>query len=102
MGVALVVLTFPSLLYLASLFLIRKLRKGLRWFYVILGGLLVFGGGACAVYAAAYAGDQGGITAFYLQLLTLLVLIALALGVMVLQAVWTKMDHPKQNQSPRK
>lgn len=67
MYVALAMLFGPVVVYLATIPLCGRLERGLRWTYLVAGGAMVLGGGAGSTYFAMYAGDQGGITAFFLQ-----------------------------------
>lgn len=68
MIIGLLLLLLPVALYLATFRSAGRLAPRLCWLYRIVAGLMVFGGGAASLYFAAYTGDQGGITAFFLQL----------------------------------
>ena len=69
--IGLLLLVLPIAVYGGTFFLAKKLSlEWCRW-YRIIGALLVFGGSGVSVYFAGYSGDQGGIAAFYFQLLVM-------------------------------
>ena len=69
MVMGLLILLLPIATYLATFQVARRMRPLLSRLYRIVAGLIVFGGGVTSLYFAAYTGDQGGIAAFYFQLL---------------------------------
>ncbi|MBK5969486.1 hypothetical protein CCR91_12095 [Thiorhodovibrio winogradskyi] len=71
MIVGLLMLLLPVLVYLATFPVSRRLRPSIRLVYRILGGILVFVGSATSLYFAAYTGDQGGIAAFFFQIVVI-------------------------------
>jgi hypothetical protein len=88
--IGLLLLFLPMVFYLVSIPFTRKLKPGLRKLYLIAGGIIVFAGSACSVYFAGYTGDQGGIAAFYFQLLVILLYVSFS--VFVIAANWVLSD----------
>ena len=84
MIVALSMLLLPVATYAITLPLTGKLSRGLRTTYRIGGGLLVILGGGISIYLAGYAGDQGGISAFYFQAAVILVYATFSLVIVLL------------------
>ena len=72
MIIGLLMLLAPSVIYLATFPLSRKLKSGFRRWYRVVGGIIVLGGSATSYYFAAYTGDQGGIAAYFFQLAVIL------------------------------
>lgn len=66
------ILLAPIALFVAAVPASRILKQGLRKFYLILGGILVFVGTAISFYLAGYGGDQGGIAAYFFQMSVIL------------------------------
>ncbi len=66
-------LLVPAAIYLATFPFSRRLMPRLCQLYRILGGIIVLAGSATSCYFAAYTGDQGGIAAFYFQIVVILV-----------------------------
>jgi hypothetical protein len=64
-------LLVPTAIFLATFPLSRRLKPGLCQLYRIVGGIIVFAGSATSLYFAAYTGDQGGIAAFYFQIVVI-------------------------------
>ncbi|GHA15109.1 hypothetical protein [Oceanisphaera arctica] len=56
--------------------------------YRLLGGILVFVGSAASIYFAAYSGDQGGITPFYLQIAVVLAYAPLSVSLIIIHLLW--------------
>lgn len=83
MLIAVLMLLFPIVIYLATVVPARRLIPGLRKLYRIIGAVIVVAGGATSYYFAAYSGDQGGIAAFYFQLLVIAVYVLFAVGVLI-------------------
>jgi hypothetical protein len=75
-------LLLPILCYLVSIPFTHKLQPGMRKLYLVGGGIITFAGSATSVYFAGYAGDQGGIAAFYFQLSVILVYASFSVFVM--------------------
>ena len=80
-GLALLVL--PIAVYSATFIVAKKLLPGFCRWYRILGAVLVFGGSGVSVYFAAYTGDQGGIAAFYFQLLVIVIYLLLSMTLVI-------------------
>ena len=89
MWVAIFLLCFPVIVYLMTLPFSGAIKSGLRNFYRIVGGVIVFIGSGTSYYFAFYAGEQGGITAFYLQL-TVIVVYLIFLFVVFVINLWLK------------
>jgi hypothetical protein len=68
---ALLMLLGPVLVFLVTLPFSQKLRSGLRRVYRFAGGFVVTCGPAVSLYFAMYSGDQGGIAAFFMQVLVI-------------------------------
>ena len=83
MLIAAFMLLTPIVIYIASFVPARRLSPGLCKLYRFVGAVLVMGGGATSYYFAMYTGDQGGIAAFYFQLLVISVYLAFAIGVLI-------------------
>ncbi|WP_417616079.1 hypothetical protein [Oceanisphaera sp.] len=88
MLIALLLLLAPVVFFLFSLPVSGRLRPSLRLIYRLLGGMLVFIGSAASLYFAAYSGDQGGITAFYLQIAVIMAYALLSLLVIIIHLLW--------------
>ena len=71
MIIGLLMLLVPIAIYLATFPFSRKLKPGFRQWYRVVGGIIVLVGSATSFYFAAYSGDQGGITAFYFQIVVI-------------------------------
>jgi hypothetical protein len=76
MIIGLLMLLVPTAIYLTTFPLSRKLKPGFRQWYRVVGGIIVLAGSATSFYFAAYTGDQGGITAFYFQIVVILVYVS--------------------------
>ena len=67
-------------MYMAIFPYVRKWGPILRHLYRIVGAVITFGGGSISLYLAAYTGEQGGVAAFYFQIVVIIVyLVFLAL-----------------------
>ena len=75
MIIGLLVLVTPTVVYLFTFSLSVNLVQPLCWIYRIFGGVIAIIGSLVSLYFAAYSGDQGGITAFYFQIVVILVYI---------------------------
>jgi hypothetical protein len=73
----------PVVVYVITIPLSKRLNPGLRKTYRVIGGIVVFLGSGISIYFAAYTGDQGGIAAFYFQILVILVYAAFSLSVVI-------------------
>jgi hypothetical protein len=82
MIIGLLMLFVPIAIYIATFPVARRLRPGLCRLYRIIGGIIVFGGSVISVYFAAYTGDQGGIAAFYFQIVVILVYVLFSVALM--------------------
>ncbi len=84
MLIALLMVLAPGAVFILTLPFSGRLRPGLRKAYRILGGLIVFLGSGISFYFAWYSGDQGGIAAFYFQMMVILVYAAFSVFILVL------------------
>jgi len=84
MLIGLLMILAPCAIFVLSLPLSKRLKPGLCKAYRILGGLVVFLGGGITFYLASYTGDQGGIAAFFFQIIMILVYAALSLTLVIL------------------
>jgi hypothetical protein len=85
----------PCVVFVLSLPVSKRLKPGLRKAYRILGGLVVFLGGAITFYLASYTGDQGGIAAFFFQIIVILVYAALSLTLVILNWILPERESGK-------
>lgn len=83
MLIATLILLMPVVVYLATFVPARRLKTSLRKLYRLIGAVLVIGGGTTSYYLAAYTGDQGGIAAFYFQLLVMAVYVLFSVGILI-------------------
>ena len=83
MLIGLLMILVPLVVYVITIPLSRRLNPGLRKTYRVIGGIVVFLGSGVSIYFAAYTGDQGGIAAFYFQILVILVYAAFSLSVVI-------------------
>ncbi|MGB5719129.1 MAG: hypothetical protein WBM34_00420 [Woeseiaceae bacterium] len=83
MLIGLLMILVPVVVYVITIPLSRRLNPGLRKTYRVIGGIVVFLGSGISIYFASYTGDQGGIAAFYFQILVILVYAALSLSVVI-------------------
>ena len=83
MLIGLLMILVPVVVYVITIPLSRRLNPGLRKTYRVIGGIVVFLGSGVSIYFAAYTGDQGGIAAFYFQILVILVYAAFSLSVVI-------------------
>ncbi len=58
----------PILFFLVTIPVSSRLRPPFRRIYRFVGGGLVGAGGTISICLAAYAGDQGGISAYFFQI----------------------------------
>lgn len=61
-----------------------RLKPSLCAAYRLFGGIVVFLGSGVSVYLASYTGDQGGIAAYFFQILVILVYAALSITLVIL------------------
>ena len=87
MLIGLLMILVPAVVYVLTIPLSRRLKPGLRMTYRVIGGIVVFLGGGISIYFAAYTGDQGGIAAFYFQILVILAYAALSLSVVAVNRI---------------
>lgn len=83
MLIGLLMILVPVVVFILTIPLSRRLKPGLRKTYRVIGGIVVFLGGGISIYFVSYTGDQGGIAAFYFQILVILVYAALSLSVVI-------------------
>lgn len=84
MLIGLLMVLVPGAVFVLSIPLSRRLKPGLRKAYLALGGIVVFLGSGVSIYFASYTGDQGGIAAFYFQILVILAYATLSLSVVTI------------------
>lgn len=84
MLIGLLMIVVPVAIFLATISLSKRLKPVLRKAYLFLGGIVVFLGGGVSVYFASFTGDQGGIAAFYFQILVILVYATLSLSLVII------------------
>ena len=95
MLIGLMMLLVPIVIYLATFLFARRLRHGLCRLYRIVGGIIVFGGGTVSFYFAAYTGDQGGIAAFYFQIVVILAYVLFVGLILILNPLIRKKEQKK-------
>ena len=79
----LLMLFVPIIFFIATLPFSRWLKPGLCKLYQIVGGIVVFAGSGTSVYVAAYTGDQGGIGAYFLQLIVISVYLVFSISLVI-------------------
>ncbi len=84
MVIGLLIFIFPIALYLATFIISRRLKSSLCWLYRIVGGIIVILGSSISFYFAAYSGEQGGVTAFYLQIVVISVFLLFSVTLVIL------------------
>lgn len=84
MIIGLLMLLTPAAIFVATWPLSARLKPTLRKVYRIVGGTAVLLGSATSIYFAAYTGDQGGIAAFFFQILVILFYAGLSVVVVIL------------------
>jgi hypothetical protein len=77
----------PVTVFVLSIPLSSRLTSGLRRFYLICGGIVVFIGSGASFYFAFYTGDQGGIAAYFFQIAVILVYAFLLVAVVGIRLV---------------
>lgn len=87
MLIGLLMILVPCTVFVSTFVLSRRLKPCLRKVYRIFGGFVVFVGGGTSLYLAWYAGDQGGIAAYFFQKAVIFVYVALSLSVVVLNRI---------------
>jgi hypothetical protein len=73
MIIGVLLLLIPNVIFFATLSASRRLKPKLRLLYLIVGGTIVILGTFFSMYLAAYTGDQGGIGAFFFQIMVIAV-----------------------------
>ncbi len=86
----LLLLSAPIFLYLISLPFSKLLRPKLRKVYVAGSGLLIFSGTGFSLYLAFYAGDQGGIGAFFVQMGVVVLYLIFSIAILIVAVVVKK------------
>jgi len=84
MLIGLLMILVPVVVFVLTVPLSKRLNPGLRKAYLVLGAITVFVGGAVSIYFASFTGDQGGIAAFYFQILVILVYAGLSLSIVII------------------
>jgi len=93
MLIGLLMLLMPVVVFLLTLPYSSRLKPGLRAVYRYVGAIVVFLGGGISLYFAFYAGDQGGIAAYFFQIAVILVYVAFSISVVILNwALRSKVD----------
>lgn len=85
-------LVTPIVIYLATFPVSGRLRPRVCKIYRTTGGIVVFFGSATSVYFAAYTGDQGGIAAFYFQVVVIFAYLILSTFLLTANYFFTKRD----------
>lgn len=75
------------MIYVITFPLSRRLTPPLRKIYRIFGGILVFLGSGTSLYLANYAGDQGGIAAYFCQMAVIVIYVAFSTVMVALNFV---------------
>ncbi len=86
----------PILIYLATVRLAHNLRPGLCRLYRIIGGIIVFVGGATSLYLAAYTGDQGDIAAFFFQIVVIVVYMLFSIVLLAINGIIRKREQRRR------
>lgn len=84
MLIGMLMILVPCAIYILTLPLSGRLIPGLRKAYRVVGGLIVILGGGISFYLAWYAGDQGGIAAYFFQKAVILIYVAFSISLAVL------------------
>ena len=84
MLIGLLMIFVPIIFFMATLPFSRCLTPGFCMLYRIVGVVVVFAGGGTSVYLAAYTGDQGGIGAYFLQLIVISVYLVFSVLLVIL------------------
>jgi hypothetical protein len=74
----------PIIVFILTLPYSGRLKPTLRVVYRFAGGIIVFLGSGISIYLASYTGDQGGIAAYFFQILVILVYAALSIVLVTL------------------
>jgi hypothetical protein len=80
----------PIVIFLMSLPFSSRLQPRLSLLYRIVGAIIVFAGSSTSLYFAFYSGDQGGIAAFYFQIVVLLVYVMFSIVLLTINGVMKK------------
>ena len=84
MYIGLFMILAPIAVFAVTLPLSRRLTPIVCKLYRIIGGLVVFLGSGISCYFAAYSGDQGGIAAFYFQMVVIAAYIVLSVILVII------------------
>lgn len=87
MLIGLLMILVPGAVYILTLPLSGRLIPSLRIAYRIVGGLVVFLGSGISFYLAWYAGEQGGIAAYFFQKAVIQVYTAFSIFLVILNWV---------------
>lgn len=90
MIIGLLMLLGPVVVFAISLEYSRSLRPNLRKVYRIVGGLIVIIGSGVSFYFAAYAGDQGGIAAYFFQMLVITVYLVFSMALVLMNWLFNR------------
>lgn len=74
----------PGVVFVLTLPYSGRLKPSLRAVYRYVGGIVVFLGSGTSLYFAFYAGDQGGIAAFFFQTAVISAYAVLSIFVVIL------------------
>ncbi len=92
MLIGLLMLLISTAIYLATLPFSRRLKSGLCLLYRIVGGIIVLAGSSTSFYFAAYTGDQGGIAAFYFQIVVIMVYVLFSVVLVIANWLMRKLE----------
>lgn len=84
MLIGLLMLLAPGVVFLVTLPYSGRLIPTLRAVYRYVGAIVVFLGSGVSLYFAFYAGDQGGIAAYFFQIAVILVYVAFSILIVIL------------------
>ncbi len=71
MLIGFLLLLLPVVVYIATFSLSCRLKPKLCILYRVDAGIIAIAGSSFSVYLAAYSGDQGGIVAYFFQLVVI-------------------------------
>ena len=96
MLIGLLLLIGPIVVFLVSFPFSRRMRPRVCLLYRIIGGFIVFVGSATSLYFAAYTGDQGGIAAYFFQILVILAYVFISILLVIVNWILKKRNKIKR------
>ncbi|MGI9271450.1 MAG: hypothetical protein ACR2QT_06725 [Woeseiaceae bacterium] len=84
MLIGLLMIVAPAAVFVLSIPLTSRFKPMLRKVYLIVAGVVVFLGSGVSIYLASYTGDQGGIAAYFFQILVIFVYAAFSVALAIL------------------